>query len=176
MTMISQNYVTCNDRLLPLVTGMAGEYAEIVRTLVMEADQQAARALGQKLAKGEALAQVLAERENLVYKPASVRAWMRGDAMPPADVLLAVARSAGISIDEASSRQPEGAQAPGDQRLDSLEGQVARLTEAVQSLQKEAVRERRRAERREWASRSTAASPTPHSPTPSPSSGRSRRI
>jgi hypothetical protein len=86
------------------------------------------------------------------YKPASVRSWMRGDSMPPADVLLAVARTAGISIDEMAGRQ-EGA---GGERLEALEGQVASLAEVVGKLQEELVRQRR-AERLAWAQQSHEA-------------------
>ncbi len=136
---------------------MTTDHRAVVQALVAEADQRAAAALDQKVHKGEALANLLAEREGLVYKPPSVRAWMRGDAMPPADVLLAVARSVGISIDEQSRRQPDGSQQPADERLDVLEGQVATLQEVVDRLQLAVARERRRAERREWARQSSAA-------------------
>ena len=128
---------------------MGGDYGPLVRSLVIEADRRAAADLGQKVNKGEALAQVLAEKANMQYKPASVRSWMRGDSMPPADVLLAVARTAGISIDEMAGRQ-EGA---GGERLEALEGQVASLAEVVGRL-KEEVAEQRRAERLRWAQQS----------------------
>src|SRR6266851_1716696 len=110
---------------------MAIDLRSVVRALIAEADRRAAADLDQKVHKGEALARLLADREGLQYKPPSVRAWMRGDAMPPADVLLAVARSVGISIDEQSRRQPDGSQQPADERLDALEGQVATLQEVV---------------------------------------------
>jgi hypothetical protein len=94
------------------------------------------------------------------YKPASVRSWMRGDSMPPADVLLAVARTAGISIDEMAGRQ-EGAEG---ERLGALEGQVASLTEVVGKLQEELIAQRR-AQRRAWAEQSSAATqPAPEAP------------
>lgn len=129
---------------------MGADYGPLVRALVAEADRRAAEELGQKVNKGEALAQVLAERANMQYKPASVRSWMRGDSMPPADVLLAVARTAGISIDEMAGRQ-EGAEG---ERLEALEGKVASLSEVVGRLQ-EALIEQRRAQRRAWAEQST---------------------
>src|SRR5215469_13412860 len=132
---------------------MNTDHAAVVRTLVAEADRRAAAALNEKVNKGEALAQLLADREGLQYKPPSIRAWIRGDAMPPADVLLAVVRSVGISIDELTS-QPVGPQPQDGERLQALEGQVASLTEIVNRLQEqEKVAERRRAQRREWASR-----------------------
>src|SRR6266545_106625 len=96
---------------------MTTDHAAVVRALVPEADRRAAAALSEKVNKGEALAQLLADRMVLQYKPPSIRAWVRGDAMPPADVLLAVGRSVGISIDELSSRtdgsRPPAAERPG---------------------------------------------------------------
>ncbi len=149
---------------------MGADYGPLVRALVIEADRRAAADLGLKVNKGEALAQVLAERANLPYKPASVRSWMRGDSMPPADVLLAVARTAGISIDEMAGRQ-EGA---GGERLEALEGKVASLTEVVGKLQEELV-EQGRARRREWAERSRgAAQPAPQAPAARPANRASR--
>src|SRR5690349_17491846 len=112
---------------------MGADYGTLVRALVTEADRRAAAHLGQKVNKGEALAQVLAARANLQYKAASVRSWMRGDSMPPADVLLAVARTAGISIDEMAGSQ-EGV---GGERLQALEGKVESLTEIVDRLKEE---------------------------------------
>jgi transcriptional regulator with XRE-family HTH domain len=149
---------------------MTNDHRAVVQALVAEADQRAAAALDQKVHKGEALARLLAEREGLVYKSPSVRAWMRGDAMPPADVLLAVARSVGISIDEQSRRQPDGSQQPAAERLEALEGQVASLQEVVDRLQLAMARERRQAQRREWARQSTAAAAHVQ---PAPGSGRS---
>jgi transcriptional regulator with XRE-family HTH domain len=147
---------------------MSTEHRSIVQAVIAEADRRAASAMDEKVNKGEALAQLLADREGLQYKPASVRAWMRGDAMPPADVLLAVARSVGISIDELAGRQPDSAE-PTTERLDVLEGQVASLTEEVNR-----IREERRAQRLEWARRSQPAPPpTPQVPG-GPSSGRPR--
>ncbi len=153
---------------------MTTDHAAVVRALVADADRRAAAALDEKVNKGEALAQLLAEREGLHYKPPSVRAWIRGDAMPPADVLLAVARSVGISIDEVT-RRPDGSQPQDDGRLKALEGQVASLTEIVNKLQ-EAVVERRRAQRREWASRSTADAPPTQAAPASRPTGRSRGV
>jgi transcriptional regulator with XRE-family HTH domain len=151
---------------------MTTDHAAVVRALVADADRRAA-ALDEKVNKGEALAQLLAEREGLHYKPPSVRAWIRGDAMPPADVLLAVARSVGISIDEVTSRT-DGSQPQAAERLEALEGQVASLTDIVNQLQ-ETVVEQRRAKRREWASRPAVATP-PMLPTPaSRPASRSRR-
>jgi len=112
--------------------------------------------------------------EGLHYKPPSVRAWMRGDAMPPADVLLAVARSVGISIDEVTSRA-DGSRPQDDGRLETLEGQVASLTEIVNKLQ-EAMVEQRRAQRREWASRSTADTPPTQAAPASRPASRSRGV
>jgi hypothetical protein len=150
---------------------MSTEHRSTVQAVIAEADRRAASELDEKVNKGEALAQVLADREGLIYKPASVRAWMRGDAMPPADVLLAVVRSVGISIDEQSGRQPDNAQPPTTERLNALEGQVASLTEAVNNL-----REERRTQRLEWARRSKAApTPTPQVPG-GRTSDRSRRV
>src|SRR5215831_20560871 len=147
---------------------MGADYGPLVRALVIEADRRAAEDLGQKVNKGEALAQVLAEKANMQYKPASVRSWMRGDSMPPADVLLAVARTAGISIDEIAGRQ-EGA---GGERLEALEGQVASLAEVVGKLQEELVRQRR-AERLRWAQQSQEADqPAALPPGGRPASGR----
>lgn len=139
---------------------MGADHGWVVRALVTEADRRAAAHLGQKLNKGVALAQVLAERTNLQYKPASVRSWMRGDSMPPADVLLAVARTAGISIDEVAGRQ-ESAE---DERLEALEGRVASLSEVVDRLRVELV-EQRRAQRREWA-RQSRGDTQPAAPAP----------
>jgi hypothetical protein len=84
---------------------MTTDLRVVVQALIAEADRQAAADLDENVHKGEALARLLAEREGLQYKTPSVRAWMRGDAMPPADVLLAVARSVGMSIDEQASRR-----------------------------------------------------------------------
>jgi hypothetical protein len=149
---------------------MTTDHAAVVRALVADADRRAAAALDEKVNKGEALAQLLAEREGLHYKPPSVRAWMRGDAMPPADVLLAVARSVGISIDEVTSRG-DGSRPQDDGRLETLEGQVASLTEIVNKLQEAVVEQRR-----EWASRSTAdIPPTQAAPASRPAS-RSRGV
>ncbi len=136
---------------------MTSEHRSVVQALIAEADRRAGTALDEKVNKGVALAQLLADREGLQYKAASVRAWMRGDAMPPADVLLAVARSVGISIDDLSRRQPDGTQPPTSVRLDVLESQLASLTEVVNSLREAADIEERRAQRREWARRSRAA-------------------
>ncbi len=152
---------------------MTTDHAAVVRALVADADRRAAAALDEKVNKGEALAQLLAEREGLHYKPPSVRAWIRGDAMPPADVLLAVARSVGISIDEVTSRT-DGSQPPSAERLDALEGQVASLSDVVNRLQK-AVVEERRAARLEWARRSTAADAPAQPRTGGRQSSRSRR-
>jgi transcriptional regulator with XRE-family HTH domain len=152
---------------------MTTDHAAVVRALVAEADRRAAAALNEKVNKGEALAQLLADREGFQYKPPSVRAWIRGDAMPPADVLLAVARSVGISIDELTSRT-DGSQPQGTERLEALEGQVASLTDVVNRLQ-ESVAEQRRAARLEWARRSAADTPpTQSTPTGRPA-GRSPR-
>ncbi len=145
---------------------MSTDHAAIVRALVADADRRAAAALDEKVNKGEALALLLAEREGLHYKPPSVRAWIRGDAMPPADVLLAVARSVGISIDEVTSRA-DGSQPQAAERLEALEGQVASLSDVVNRLQK-AVVEERRAARLEWARRSAAAD----APAETPAAGR----
>ena len=139
---------------------MGADYGPLVRALVIEADRRAAADVGQKVNKGEALAQVLADKANMQYKPASVRSWMRGDSMPPADVLLAVARTAGISIDEMAGRQ-EGAEG---ERLETLEGRVASLTEVVGRLQEELIAQRR-AQRRAWAEQSSEATqPAPQAP------------
>src|SRR5215471_8795588 len=149
---------------------MGVDYGPLVQALVIEADRRAAEGLGEKLNKGEALAQVLAEKANMEYKPASVRSWMRGDSMPPADVLLAVARTAGISIDEMAGRQ-EGAEG---ERLEALEGQVASLKEVVSKLQEELARQRREL-RLAWAEQSSEADqPAPQAPV-SRSAGRSLR-
>ncbi len=144
---------------------MATDHRSVVRALIAEADRRAAADLDQKVHKGTALALLLAEREGLQYKPPSVRAWMRGDAMPPADVLLAVARSVGISIDELSGRRPGDGQPPAADRLDALEGQVATLSEVVKRLEEAAAASERRAQRRAWARGSTEAAP-PTQPIP----------
>lgn len=155
---------------------MSTDLRSVVRVLIAEADRRAAAGLDQKVHKGEALARVLADREGLQYKPPSVRAWMRGDAMPPADVLLAVARSVGMSIDEQTERQPDDAEPPAGDRLEALESQVATLSKVVERLEEEAARGEARARRREWARRAKSSEP-PSQPIPgSRSSSRGRRI
>lgn len=155
---------------------MTSDHRSVVRVLIAEADRRAAADLDQKVHKGEALARLLAEREGLQYKPPSVRAWMRGDAMPPADVLLAVARSVGISIDELSGRRPDDAQPPAADRLQALESQVATLSEVVRRLEAAADVAERRAKRREWASRPASAAPTTEPIPGSRPAGRGRGI
>ncbi len=145
---------------------MATDLRSVVRALIAEADRRAAADLDQKVHKGEALARLLADREGLQYKPPSVRAWIRGDAMPPADVLLAVARSVDMSIDEQAGRRPDDAGPPATDRLDALEGQVATLSEIVRRLERAAAVSERRAQRREWARQATPSAP-PEQPIPS---------
>lgn len=53
-----------------------------------------------RLKKGMALAGHLDRSIGRAYTNKAVQAWMRGEAMPPADVFLAVIKAAGISIDE----------------------------------------------------------------------------
>jgi transcriptional regulator with XRE-family HTH domain len=130
---------------------MAADLRAVVQALIAEADRRAAADLDEKVHKGEALARLLADREGLQYKTPSVRAWMRGDAMPPADVLLAVARSVGMSIDEQASRRPADTEPPPSDRLEALESQVATLSEVVKRLEAEAVKSEVRARRRAWA-------------------------
>ncbi len=96
---------------------MATDLRTVVRALIAEADRRATADLDQKVHKGEALARLLADREGRQYKPPSVGAWMRGDAMPPADVLLAVARSVDMSIDEQAGRRPGETEPPASDRL-----------------------------------------------------------
>jgi transcriptional regulator with XRE-family HTH domain len=155
---------------------MTSEHRSVVQALIAEADRRAGTALDEKVNKGVALAQLLADREGLQYKAASVRAWMRGDAMPPADVLLAVARSVGLSIDELSRRQPDGIQPPTSERLDVLEGQLASLTEVVNRLREAADAGERQAQRREWARQSKAATQPTQSILGGRPAGRSRHI
>lgn len=144
---------------------MAADLRAVVQALIAEADRRAAADLDEKVHKGEALARLLADREGLQYKTPSVRAWMRGDAMPPADVLLAVARSVGMSIDEQASRRPADAEPPPSDRLEALESQVATLSEVVKRLEAEAVKGEVRARRREWARGSSPSAP-PDQPIP----------
>jgi hypothetical protein len=144
---------------------MAADLRAVVQALIAEADRRAAADLDEKVHKGEALARLLADREGLQYKTPSVRAWMRGDAMPPADVLLAVARSVGMSIDEQASRRPADTEPPPSDRLEALESQVATLSEVVKRLEAEAVKSEVRARRREWARGSSPSAP-PDQPMP----------
>jgi transcriptional regulator with XRE-family HTH domain len=144
---------------------MTTDLRAVVQAMMAEADGRAAADLDEKVHKGEALARLLADREGLQYKPPSVRAWMRGDAMPPADVLLAVARSVGMSIDEQAGRRPADTEPPASERLEALESQVATLSEVVKRLEAEAVKSEVRARRREWVSRSES-SPSPAQPIP----------
>ncbi len=91
-------------------------------------------------------------------------------------MLLAVARSVGISIDEVAGRPPVDGQPPAADRLYALEGQVATLSEVVRRLEKAAAVSERRAVRREWASRSKPAAPPPQPIPGSRPANRSRRI
>lgn len=143
---------------------MTTDLRTVVQALIAEADRRAAADLDEKVHKGEALARLLADREGLQYKPPSVRAWIRGDAMPPADVLLAVARSVGMSIDEQASHRPADAE-PASGRLEALESQVATLSEIVKRLDAEAVKGEVRARRRDWARQSTPSA-QPEQPIP----------
>jgi hypothetical protein len=159
-----------------VVTDMTTDHRSVVRATIAEADRRAAADLDQKVHKGEALARLLAKREGLQYKPPSVRAWMRGDAMPPADVLLAVARSVGMSIDEQAGRPSGDAEPPATDRLEALESQVATLSEVVRRLEEAAEVSEQRARRREWARRATPSAP-PAQPIPgSRPADRPRRI
>ena len=144
---------------------MTTDLRSVVRALIAEAERRAAAELDLKIHKGEALARLLAEREGLQYKPPSVRAWMRGDAMPPADVLLAVARSVGMSVDEQAGRQPDDAEPLAADRLEALESQVSELSEVVKRLEEAADVGEHRARRREWARRSRSSEP-PTQPIP----------
>ena len=144
---------------------MAADLRAVIQALIAEADRRAAADLDEKVHKGEALARLLADREGMQYKTPSVRAWMRGDAMPPADVLLAVARSVGMSIDEQASRRPADTEPPPSDRLEALESQVAMLSEVVKRLESEAVKSEVRARRREWA-RGSSPSSSPDQPIP----------
>jgi hypothetical protein len=121
------------------------------------------------------------------YGDSAIYAYTNKRAVPPGDVLLAAALTAGISLDEklGIARQ----EAVVETQVDELRAEMAQLRDAVANLQGQLVgREvlqpapqdatiaepEREAQRREWARRSPAAPPTQPG-SPSRRAGRDRR-
>src|SRR5947209_2578442 len=110
---------------------MTRRYAQMVQDVVIEADRRAGVRQGERLNKGVGLAQLLSD-EGFAYQPTAVRAWMRGETRPPADVLLALAAKTGLSLDERLGVGHE----PGDleRHVADLQGQVDVLQRHMQRL------------------------------------------
>jgi hypothetical protein len=121
------------------------------------------------------------------YGDSAIYAYTNKRAVPPGDVLLAAALTAGISLDDklGIARQ----EAVVETQVDELRAEMAQLREAVANLQGQLVGQDvaqhapqdamstepgREARRREWARRSPAPPPTQPDP-PSRRAGRDRR-
>jgi hypothetical protein len=114
------------------------------------------------------------------YGDSAIYAYTNKRAVPPGDVLLAAALTAGISLDEklGIARQ----EAVVETQVDELRAEMAQLREAVANLQGQLVGQEapqdatfieagREAQRRAWARRSPAAPPAQ----PGPSGRRASR-
>lgn len=112
---------------------MADIYAEAVQAVVVEADRRAAQERRERVNRGVALAQLLARTADLHYKSKSIQSWMRGDTMPPADVLLAVAHGTGISLDErlGIGREPSEV----ERQLAAVQEELAQQRNATATMQ-----------------------------------------
>jgi hypothetical protein len=77
--------------------------------------------------KAQALAAQLQDRLGRSYNYRTISAWARGDAMPPADALLAAAQAADISLDERLGIGREVSQL--ERELGELQAEVSRLGE-----------------------------------------------
>lgn len=116
----------------------ADRYARIVQELIGDADAGIASASGSRPNRGAALAQRLADHTGFGYRAASVRAWIRGDAMPPAHVLVAVADLAGISVDDklGSAREASEAQDQLKSMREELDNQGRLLAKVISDMEK----------------------------------------
>lgn len=116
----------------------ADRYARIVQELIGEADAGIADESGGRPNRGAALAQRLADQTGVGYKAASVRAWIRGDAMPPAHVLVAAADLAGISVDSKLGTVREASEA--QDQLKSIREELAQqgslLAKVISDMEK----------------------------------------
>jgi hypothetical protein len=112
---------------------MADTYSAVVRAVVVEADRRAAEERRERVNRGVALAQLLAKTADLHYKAKSIQSWMRGDTTPPANVLLAVAHSTGISLDDrlGVGREPTAV----EQRLAEVQEELAQQRSATVAME-----------------------------------------
>jgi hypothetical protein len=121
------------------------------------------------------------------YGDSAIYAYTNKRAVPPGDVLLAAALTAGISLDEKLGIVRQ--EAVVETQVDELRAEMAQLRDAVANLQRQLVGREvlppaaqdstitepgREAQRREWARRSPAAPPAQPDP-PSRRAGRDRR-
>jgi len=103
---------------------------DVVADLVVQAMGRADAGRAEKLNKGAALAELL-QGAGIDIQAAGVRAWARGDAMPPASSLLEACRLTDVSIDEALYAE-------------TLRGQVERLEKRVEEALEGLARARAR--------------------------------
>lgn len=104
----------------------------VVRTVL----EDARRAAGSGAALGAGLEDEGVAPDGGRYSESAISNWIKGRTMPPADVLLAAAKLAGISLDERITGKPAGA---GTEHTAELEAQIHELRRELDFLRADLI-------------------------------------